>query len=96
MLTRHAAAAREIRKELKIHFPNIKFSVTAKNHSGGNTVYVNYDYSPNAPIIESVHGIVTDKYQKGHFDGMTDTYEYSNKIPHLPQVNYVIVQCYKP
>ena len=34
---------------------------------------------------------ITSKYKLGHFDGMTDSYEYSNRRDDVPQVAYVFL-----
>jgi hypothetical protein len=33
-----------------------------------------------------------NKYQYGHFDGMTDCYEYSNTNENVPQAKFVFVR----
>jgi len=80
-----AEAAKCIRKELKKEFPFTKFSVKSDAFSGGTSVDVRWI---DGPTTDSVKGIV-DKYQYGHFDGMIDLYEYSNRRDDIPQVKYV-------
>ena len=84
----HASAAAAIRKELKATFLEIKFSVKAKSYSGGNSVSVTWEDGPTA---EEVNAVIK-KYQMGHFDGMTDMYEYSNTSSDVPQVKFVFAQ----
>lgn len=67
-------ATKNIRKELKKAFPNIKFSVTSDCFSGGDSIDIRWE---NGPTLDSVRKI-TSKYQEGSFDGMRDLYEYSN------------------
>lgn len=86
-ISTHAKTAKEIRKELKTAFPNIKFSVTSESFSMGNSVNIQYEDGPQRRDIESI----TNKYQYGHFDGMTDMYEYSNKQEDVTQVKFVTV-----
>ena len=92
-----ALAAKAIRKELKEKFPGVKFSVRSSNFSMGNSVDVSYDTRAHgcpegdgkAPV-DKVWAVV-GKYQYGHFDGMTDSYEYSNRQDDIPQAKYVHV-----
>ena len=81
----HSNCASAIREELKKVFPNVKFSVKSSNFAGGDSVNINWE---NGPIVKDVEKI-TNKYQSGHFDGMTDMYEYSNSREDLPQSKYV-------
>lgn len=62
-------AAENIRKELKVAFPKIKFRVKSDH----NSVDI---YWTDGPTSDSVNAICR-KYKAGHFDGMTDCYEYS-------------------
>ncbi len=87
-MSEHAMAAAAIRKELKAKFPNIKCRVTSQSFSMGNSVDI---YVPRGTECEPIRA-VTDKYCYGHFDGMTDCYEYSNKDISLPQAKFVSVQ----
>jgi len=88
-LSSAALAAKAIRKELKEKFPGVKFSVRSSNFSMGNSVDIAYntvlhgfDGDGKAPANEVWK--VANKYQYGHFDGMTDSYEYSNCHDDLP------------
>jgi hypothetical protein len=67
-------AAKNIRRELKKHFPNIKFSVTSKSYSMGDNVNVTWTNGPAKAKVEAI----TNKYQYGWFDGMTDCYNSNN------------------
>lgn len=69
-----AVGAANIRKELKKAFPGVKFSVTSEYFSMGNVISINYSDGPSREEVEKI----TDKYEKGKFDGMNDIYEYSN------------------
>ena len=82
----HASAAQIIRKELKHYFPTIKFSV----RSDYNSINVDYGNGPTEEMVKSIVG----KYEMGHFDGMTDCYNYSNSRKDIPQVKYVFVHRY--
>lgn len=80
-----AQAAKEIRQELKQFFPGTKFKVTSDNYSGGNAVRVKWVDGPRSKEVE----VVVGKYQYGHFDGMTDSYEYTNRRNDISQVRFV-------
>lgn len=86
-LTQAAQAAKLIRKDLKKAYPNTKFSVTSSNFSMGDSVRISWNLGPT---IDKINAIV-DKYQYGHFDGMTDSYEYSN-CKSFPQTKFVQTQ----
>jgi predicted RNA methylase len=86
-LTEAAKAAKAIRTELKEEFPGVKFSVKSSNFSMGDSVHISY---VDGPLTKDVV-IITGKYQQGHFDGMTDMYEYSNSRDDIPQSKYVQV-----
>ncbi len=84
-LSGHAAAAKAIRNELKNTYPEIKFSVTSESFSMGNSVHISWYDGPTTNEVDSI----VKKYQYGHFDGMTDMYEYSNDRDDIPQTKYV-------
>ena len=84
----HAETAKAIRTELKKVFPLIKFTVTSQTYSGGNSVHISWNDGPTSERV----GQVVYKYQYGHFNGMEDIYENSNRRDDLPQVKYVQVR----
>ena len=84
----HAYAAKLLRAELKKAFPTIKFSVNSESYSMGNSITIYWDNGPSQETVRKISG----KYQKGHFDGRTDSYEYSNKRSDIPQVCFVMEQ----
>ena len=86
-LTGSAATAKAIKARLKKEFPGVKFSVTSDNFSMGNSVDINWT---DGPLFEQVDAI-TRQYQYGHFDGMTDSYEYRdiNSSLGCPGAKYV-------
>lgn len=86
--TEAALATAAIRTELKATFPRVKFRIRSDNFSGGDSVDIEYMDAMPAAEVEAIAG----KYQYGHFDGMTDSYEYSNKREGIPQVRFVTVQ----
>jgi len=76
--------AQTIRKELKDKFPNIKFSVRTRRNA------IDIEYSNSIP--ENKIKEVVSKYEMGHFDGMDDSYKYTNTRDDIPQVNYVFIR----
>jgi len=68
--------AAAIRKELKRHFPGIKFSVRSEYFSGGSSVDVSWNFGPTEDAVRAI----IMKYQHGWFDGMTDCYEYEDTV----------------
>jgi len=87
-ISSHAAAAKQIKQALKKAFPTIKFSVKSDTYSGGNSVSIHWTDGPRTELVKAIAG----KYQYGSFDGMTDSYDFNNKIEGLPQVQYVMEQ----
>ena len=82
-----AQVAKLIRKHLKT--VGIKGKVTSEGYSMGDNVNVTiYDQPPN--IVAQIKEHCT-KYEKGHFDGMTDMYEYSNSRNDIPQTKYLFI-----
>jgi hypothetical protein len=68
-------AARNIRKELKKAFPGVKFSVRSHGYSGGNDIRIEWADGPTLKAVKEI----TNKYQEGHFDEMTDSYNYDRQ-----------------
>lgn len=88
MKTEAALCAQAIRKELKQAFPGIKFSVTSDNFSMGNSVDVSWTDGPTSEHVQQI----VNKYQYGHFDGMTDSYEHSNSRTDIPQAKFIMTK----
>ena len=59
--------AREIRKELKIKFPGVKFSVRTKKYSGGSSISVSWTDFPTVEAVEEI----TNKYESIRYDEYT-------------------------
>jgi hypothetical protein len=87
-LSNHAAAAAAIRAELKRH--GIRARVTSESFSMGDAVRVRIQQDVLPAVREAIEAFA-GQYQYGHFDGMQDLYEYSNRRDDLPQVKYVSV-----
>lgn len=80
-----ANASAAIKEELKKAFPTIKFSVKSSNFSMGDSVDISWTDGPTSKEVDAI----TDKYQYGHFNGMEDIYENSNRREDIPQAKYV-------
>ncbi|ELT8232704.1 hypothetical protein QPF19_004513 [Salmonella enterica] len=63
-------AAKNIRILLKKHFPGVKFSVRKRDYT---CINVSWTDGPTKDAVEKIVG----GFQEGHFDGMTDMYEYT-------------------
>jgi len=83
----HAQAAAGIRKIIKA--AGLKAKVRSEIYSGGSSVWASV-VNPTKEEIESIEA-ATAKFQMGHFDGMTDMYEYSNSQD-CPQVKFVFIE----
>jgi hypothetical protein len=81
----HALAAKMIRKELKKAYPNTTFTVRARSFSGGDSVDIEWTDGPTDKQVADI----TAKYQYGHFDGIQDLYENTNRRIDIPQVRFV-------
>jgi hypothetical protein len=66
------AAAKNIRIQLAEAFPRIKFSVKTKRYSGGNSIDIDWTDGPTGQQVDAI----AQQYKAGHFDGMTDCYDY--------------------
>ena len=84
-LTSAALCAKEIRKILKENFPTTKFRVRSSNFSMGDSVDVSWTDGPTNKKVNELIG----HFQYGHFDGMTDMYEYSNSREDIPQTKFL-------
>lgn len=85
MKSTQAECAKAIRQLLKTKFPFVKFSIRSRSFAGGDSVDVSWTDGPTTRTIDSLIG----KFQYGHFNGMTDCYEYSNRESGIPQSKYV-------
>ena len=82
-----AAAASMIRKQLKAN--GIKAKVRSSSASMMTAVDVDvFDMMP--ATVKKIKEYVS-QFQYGHFDGMQDMYEYSNRNKDIPQVKYASV-----
>jgi copper chaperone CopZ len=87
-----AQCAQLVRKELKTLYPNIKFSVTSENYSMGDSVNVSYQRELlTEEQHQALNSLLRSKYQYGHFNGMEDIYENSNRNNNIPQTKFLFV-----
>jgi hypothetical protein len=66
--SRHALAASNLRKVLARQFPGVKFSITSKSFSMGNSVDVRWTDGPTTEAVAEF----ADRFEYGTFDAMTD------------------------
>lgn len=85
-LSEAAKAAKEIRKKLKQLFPGTKFRVSTRNYAGGDSVNISWSDGPTYDAVMKLGRL----YEKGSFDGMTDSYSYNNRDVSIPQTKYVL------
>ena len=78
-----------IRAELKVR--GIKASVRSASGSMTSSVDVTIKQDVTPEQYSEITGFA-NKFQYGHFDGMTDMYEYSNTNDDLPQAKFVFVR----
>lgn len=67
-------ASRNLRAQLKARWPGVKFTITTKRYSGGNSLSVRWIDGPAVSLVDAI----ADRYQAGHFDGQSDCYDYSD------------------
>lgn len=83
----HAAAAKAVRAFMKAQ--GIKGTVKAARAAGTSSLTIRLDNG--SPEQVATVTAFSDKFQYGHFDPMTDSYEYSNSRDDVPQVRYIFV-----
>ena len=86
-LTEAAKVAAQIRKHLKTN--GVTAKVSSSNYSGGNSVRVLL-FNPLPATRQQVEAY-TSQFEYGKFDGMTDSYDYSNIRDDIPQVRFLFV-----
>jgi len=70
-----AEVAKLVRKDLKEHFPAIKFSVRLDRYAGGSSINVDWTDGATRAAVEAVAG----KYHGCDFDGMQDLETYNGR-----------------
>ena len=86
--TSHAKAAAMIRSGLKS--TGLRVSVRSESFAGGNAVRVTLFNAPAAAV--ELANQYAKRFQYGNFDGMADSYQYTNRDASLPQVMFVTVR----
>lgn len=81
----------QVAKALKQYCKGLGVTVSAKSESFslGDSVRIRMENQPPA-VFRKIEKHAK-QYQYGHFDGMSDMYEYSNKDSSIPQSKYVFV-----
>jgi hypothetical protein len=77
-----AKAAKMIRQDLKTAFPNVKFNVTSRHYTTVSITWI------NGVTERDVNNLVR-KYKMGNFNGMVDSYDFSNRRQDIPQAEYI-------
>jgi hypothetical protein len=70
----HAQGSANLKADLETNFPGVKFSVKSKSFSMGDSIDASWTDGPTYQQVD----LIARTYQEGHFDGMTDMYEYDN------------------
>ncbi len=83
-----AETAKFIRKDLKTHFPDTKFSVRSHVYAGGASINVRWIDAQPEKDIEAI----ARRYESSGFDGMID-YKYSKSHWLLPDGSIVLAFC---
>jgi len=93
-MAKQKTVAQIIKAKLKVLYPNLKFSAKYSSFAGGDSVDVYW----NLGVTESEIHDLLESYQSGHFDGMTDSYDYKERqkeinpdgeIVDMPSAKYV-------
>lgn len=66
------AASKNMKVELGLAFPGVKFSIKTRRFSGGDAIDVSWIDGPTSKQVDEI----IDRYSAGSFDGMTDCYNY--------------------
>lgn len=67
------AAAKNIKIELGLAFPGVKFSIKSRRFSMGDAIDVSWIDGPQSKQVDEI----INRYSAGSFNGMEDLYEYS-------------------
>lgn len=87
-ISNHAAAAKQVRAFVKKL--GLKGRVTGSAASMTDSVRVVLEDATPSQVDQVKE--FANQYQYGHFDGMCDSYEYSNNRDDIPQVKFVFVR----
>ncbi len=85
MLSSQAQVAKLCRQYLKSI--GVKGSCTSKSFAGGTSVDV--EYNDQSPAMDKQINTQLSQYKYGSFDGMTDSYNYTNSRDDIPQTQYM-------
>lgn len=74
-MKKSSTIGKTIKAELSAAFKGIKFSVRYSSFAGGDSVDISWEFGPTTKEVEAI----SNKYQAGNFDGMTDSYTYAKE-----------------
>jgi hypothetical protein len=83
-----ADVAKEIRKDLKASWPDVKFRVHTRKYAGGSSVDVQWTDGPTTTEVDAKIG----RWEGKGFDGMTDCSYYKEPLMHNGEL--VRTYCY--
>lgn len=86
--TEAAIVSKTIKKLLATNYPNVKFSVTSDNFSGGDEVRISWSFGPTTDEVENI----TSRFKGGYFDGMNDIYEYHQDAFEVDEKGNIVKQ----
>jgi|TARA_S200002703_G_C3669988_1_gene205695 hypothetical protein len=88
---RKLTQAAQVAKLLKSKAKSLKLEVKAssKNFSGGDSVDIKVLKGSDKSFDELKE--YSSQFKQGHFDGMSDIYEYSNSREDIPQTKYLFI-----
>jgi hypothetical protein len=72
-------ASKNIKRLLLRLWPDTVFSVTSEKYSGGDSLTVRWTDGPCQKQVSEI----ADNFLAGHFDGMTDSYNYTQNAWHI-------------
>lgn len=90
-LTEASQSAKLIKKELKENFPDTKFSVKSKLYAGGDNITISWTDGPASEQVKKI----TNKYKKGDFNGIDDSYQRYRRPEGLPGTMFIFLENYK-
>lgn len=90
--------SKQIKKELKAAFKDVKFSVRYQSYSGGNNIKIWWDFGCTESDVKKI----VDKYQTASYNSMEDIKEYNpqlvvdknGEISKLGGVDYIFTSRY--
>lgn len=88
-ISEHAQVAKLLKKKAKELGINVTSS-RSKSFAGGDSVYLHFDSGSDNAVSQLKD--YSHQFKRGHFNGMEDIYEYSNRRDDVPQTKYLFLQ----